>query len=134
MSGYSKQGARGLVLARAADAMLRSLGGGEITLRLAGVNSQPLAEFGIAQVAAAEVVLSPAVVRRSDGKGATEVLVSATAVDAAVEAQQWAGADQMFQCIVGLVLNERAWKLESVATDTFSGVTYLYRMRLVERN
>jgi len=125
--------ARGHSMTRAAEAFLRSLGGGAILLRLP-VGVQPgSADLGLASPLIEDVVLEPAVVRalppgQDPGQTRVEVLLSAVAVQAQVELRGYESADALFAAAIGLVLAGKLFRIASVTSDTFAGAAYLYRV------
>ena len=118
--------ARGLAIAQATEAMLRSLGGGEITLLL------PL-KLDAADMSGAleEVPVAPAVLR-SVNDGHFELLLGAKTADLIAEVRGFASADELFQAVVGFERGEALLRIASVSSDSFAGEVYLYRLTLVE--
>jgi hypothetical protein len=126
--------------ARAVDALLRSMGGFSVGLRLpgpaaAGVDGEQL---GISLPVFQDLPLSPAVFRKvrtalSDGKsGRSELLVSASAVSAAVSAQQAASADVLFASATGVVVNGVLFLIEATSFTEWQGRACMYRILLRE--
>jgi len=124
---------------RVADALLRSLGGASICLRLplAPGDKSDAAQIGLAAPAVLDVPLAPALFRKvrvpmQEGQPTKyEVLVSASAV-AAVAGEWMASADSLFQMAMGLVIADKLYLIEAVAAPELFGQTYLYRLLVRE--
>ncbi len=124
---------------RAADALLRSLGGTTVKLRLP---SQPcisdLDQLGMAAGAYQDLVLSPAVFRRvratlGEGQvGAWELLLSASSVMKQVSAMQMQSAEILFEQALGVMVGERSFVLRTVSSSEIFGQVYMYRLLLRE--
>lgn len=121
----------GLAMARAAEAMLRALGGNEVVLRFAGT---PLSDdaasnprLGLATNACDDVPLSPAVVRNA-ADDALEFVLPASVVDGQVELRQVGTAKALFESALGFVHDGKLMRIESVAADFQAGAAYLYRV------
>ncbi|MBZ5648319.1 MAG: hypothetical protein LAN37_13980 [Acidobacteriia bacterium] len=126
MTYESPAAARGLAIARATDAMLRSLGGGEITLLL------PLKlDAGDASGSLEEVPVSPAVLRPA-GERRFDLLLGAKTAAYIAEARGFDSAEAFFEAIVGFERGQSLLRIASVSVDTFAGEPYLYRLNLVE--
>ncbi len=118
--------ARGLAIAQATEAMLRSLGGCEITLLL------PMKlEPGDCSGALEEVPVAPAVLR-SASEDRFELLLAAKTANLIAEVRGFATADALFQAAVGFERGESLLRIAAVAVDSFAGEPYLYRLTLVE--
>ncbi len=138
----------GTAVMRAADAMLRALGGDQIGLVLPLPTETSAASFqlGLSDPGAQQVTLSPVVVRshpapifnRSPASAnlnprvRLEFLLSAAAVANAVEAQGAASAEALFDAALGIQYQADLFHIESVSTDYFAGVAYLYHVVAVE--
>ena len=128
---------RGLMAQRAADAMLRSLGATQITLRVAqppvgGTNN----ELGMASSGFEDVPLGPAAVRSTamaaNETVQVEALVSASAAIAAATAH---GTDDVATWLLeahGLLYGNRLLHIDAVTVDHFAGLEYLYHIRASE--
>lgn len=129
----------GTAVMRAADAMLRAVGGDQIglVLPLPTETSNASFQLGLADPGAQQLTLSPVVVRNlaSPALGPRvrlEFLLSASAVANAVEAQGAASADALFDAALGIQYQADLFHVESVSTDYFAGVAYLYHVVAVE--
>lgn len=148
----------GLALARAAEAMLRALGGSEVALRFtspadAGDDDRHL---GLAAPRESDVAVAPVVVRslppdkpqpgappswrseRVGSSGATrpqqrlELLFPAAAISAQVEARQAGSAEELFASALGVVVQGRMLRIEGVFPQYFAGTAYLYAVIAVQ--
>lgn len=138
----------GIAVMRAADAMLWALGGDQIflVLPLATAPTDPGSQLGLSDPGVQQVSLSPVVIRNLSGllaeRGSPgpksgprlrlEMLLSASAVNSAVEAQALGSADALFNSALGIQYRADLFHIESVNTDYFAGVAYLYRIVAVE--
>lgn len=118
--------ARGLAIAQATEAMLRSLGGMEITMLLP-MRLQPADCSGALE----EVPVSPAVLR-STAEDRFELLLGVRTAAHLAEARGFDSADGLFQSVVGFERGESLLRIASVSSDSFAGEVYLYRLALVE--
>ena len=124
---------------RAADAMLRALGGDEIVLVLplpasaTDVSSQiGLADPGVQQVALAPVVARNLPTPASGPAQRLELLISVPAVASTVESLGVASAEALFNAALGIQYQGELFHIESATTDRFAGIAYLYRVIVVE--
>ena len=128
-----------MALVRAADAMLRSLGGSEIRLLLPlfQAGGDPAAELGLSDPGVEEVRLSPVVVRNlpTDNTGPRrrlEFLIPAAAVMAELSSRNVASAEAFFEGVMGVVYDSDLFHIEGFSTEYFAGMAYLYRLVGVE--
>ena len=124
---------------RAADAMLRALGGGEIilVLPLPASSSDISSQIGLADPGVQQVRLTPVVVRTlaapaSGPAQRLELLVSVSSVASTVEEQGIASAEALFNTALGVEHQGTLFRVESISTDYFAGIPYLYRVIVVE--
>jgi hypothetical protein len=129
----------GVAVVRAADAMLRAIGGDTITLAFALVTlaNDPSAQLGLADPGVQQVPLSPVVVRslpspNTGPRRRLEFLVSSTAVDATVVSQNAASAEALFDSALGLNYDGDLFHIESVISEYFAGTKYMYKVTAVE--
>jgi hypothetical protein len=129
----------GTAVMRAADAMLRALGGDQIglVLPLPTETSNASFQLGLSDPGAQQVTLSPVVVRNLAASAAgprvrLEFLLSAAAVANAVEAQGAASAEALFDAALAIQYQADLFHIERVSTDYFAGVAYLYHVVAVE--
>jgi hypothetical protein len=127
----------GLALARAAEAMLRALGGEPVGLLFPAILSAAgtANELGLGAVAAEEVALAPVIVRAlapDAGRVRRELLFPAAVIAAQVELRAAASAEALFQSALGIVHQGRLLHIESVTPELFGGSAYLYRVVAIE--
>jgi hypothetical protein len=128
-----------MALVRAADAMLRSLGGREISLLfpLMTLPNDPGAQLGMVDPGVEEVKLSPVVVRNlptatTGPRRRLEFLVAAAAVGAVLSSRNVVSAQVFFESALGVVHGGDLFHIEGIATEYFAGTAYLYRVAAVE--
>jgi hypothetical protein len=129
----------GMALVRAAEAMLRSLGGSEITLLLPlfQTGGDLGGQLGLVDPGVEQVMLSPVVVRNlpTDSSGPRrrlEFLIPAAAVMAELSSRDVASAEAFFQGVMGVVYDSDLFHIEDFTTEYFGGMAYLYRVVGVE--
>jgi hypothetical protein len=126
--------------ARAADVLLRAMGGCSVRLRMPApaVPADPTEQLGLATPLFQDLTLSPAVCREaratvSEGKAAKwELLVSATAVEELLGSLAYASASVLFANACGVLTDEGAELLEIVSAtqEPLLGRPYVYRLLL----
>ncbi len=129
--------ARGLALARAAEAMLRALGGETVSLifPMPGASDANTVGLGLSAVAAEDVSISPVVMRplaNDSGRARREFLFAAAPVYAQAELRAIGSAEDLFQSALGILHQGRLMHIESVTPELFGGSAYLYRVVAVE--
>jgi len=124
---------------RAADALLRSLGGFSVGLQIPSpVASGDAAQLGITPQTYQSLPLSPAIFRRvrttmQEGLPEKfELAVSASAIEAQVGALQLTSADALFAQAAGVTVNGKLFLIEAVTAPQAYGQAYLYRLQLRE--
>jgi hypothetical protein len=128
----------GTAVRRAADAMLRALGGDELSLilPLPSTPSDPDSQLGLSDPGVQQLTIAPIVVRNLPANSGPslrlEILISASAVADAVEAQGASSATDLFNSALGIQIQASLLHIEQVQTDCFAGVAYLYRVTAVE--
>jgi hypothetical protein len=130
---------RGMALARAADAMLRALGGQEITLLFPAIPlpDDPAAQLGLADPGVEEVKLAPVILRNLPFNGGEtrrriEFLMPAQAIAEKMEVRQAATAQAFFEAALGIVHESLLLRIEKISAEFFAGTAYLYRVTAVE--
>ncbi len=123
---------------RAADTLLRAMGGRSVRLRLPApaVPADPAEQLGLATPLFQDIPLTPVVCRKAratvaDGKAAKwELLVSPTAVAALVGSLAYASASVLFANACGVLVDEDAELLEitSATQEPIVGRPYVYRL------
>src|SRR2546423_955897 len=119
------QVARGLAAVRAAEALLRTLGGCTVYVRVpvSVAGTGDASQLGLQAIATEDVELSPAVTRAltktKDSQRRMEVTLSAASLSRAKDIQDATGAERFFDAALGLIYNEKLWRIESLAVDDF---------------
>lgn len=124
--------------ARAADALLRGVGGRAVMLRMPATASAAdaaeqlcLAVPEFQDVELAPVVFRSARARVAEGKAARwELLVSATAVEALVGSLGYGAAEALFGAAFGVLTDGVLMAVESTTGMEVRGSAYLYRLLL----
>jgi hypothetical protein len=122
-----------------ADALLRSVTGTSALLRVTGVTTDTdQSEVGLAPTTFAEVVVSPALMRKlrpswqEGGQSKWELLISATGVQQQVNALDFASAQALFAMTLAVTVAGQDYLIESIAANEAFGQVYLYRLLLRE--
>ncbi|MFB3815887.1 MAG: hypothetical protein ACE14L_17425 [Terriglobales bacterium] len=123
---------RGLAMARAAEAMLRTLGGREVRLVLPGAGGADTnaRQLGMDNPAVETVTLAPVVVRRGE-RGRYELLLAAATLERESEARQVV-APALLKSAVRIEAGDLKLRPEYVAAACFGGAAYLYRVTATE--
>lgn len=126
-------------MVRAADAMLRAVGGDEVTLvfPLVSLPNDPSAQIGLVDPGVQQVTFSPVAVRsltgqRTGPRRRLEFLISSSAVSAAVVSQNAVSAEALFESALGVNYDNDLFHIEDVTTEYFAGTAYLYKVTAVE--
>jgi len=122
-----------------ADALLRSVAGTSALLRVTGATTDTSqTEIGLAPTTFAEVVLSPALLRKlaprwqEGGQSRWELLLSATSVQQQVLALDLTSAQSLFALTLAVTVAGQDYLIESIAANEAFGQVYLYRLLLRE--
>jgi len=122
-----------------ADALLRSLAGTSVMLRVTGPSAPAeQSELGLMATAFSEIALSPAVMRKlrpstQDANAANwELLVSASSVARQVNALNLASAQALFAMALAVNVAGQDYLIDSIASNEAFGQVYLYRLILRE--
>ena len=122
-----------------ADALLRTVAGATATFRVAGTNSNSdQSQLGLVATNFAEVAVSPVVIRKlrpswnEGGQSKWELLVSATGLEAQVNALDLASVESLFQMTVAVTVAGQYYLIESIAANEAVGQVYLYRLLVRE--
>ncbi len=124
---------------RAADTLLRSLGGFSVALQIPSVASGgDAAQIGITPQNYEQLPLGPALFRRVrtpmlEGEPEKfELAISASAVETQVGALQLNSADALFAQAAGVAVNGKLFLIEAITAPEAFGQAYLYRLQLRE--
>ena len=114
--------------AHLAETLLRTLGGRSVLLRVPkpAIAGDPGEQLGLAQPQFQDTELSPAAVLR----GASEVLVAASAVERVVGSLAFNSAQILFASAAGIVIDGLLYPVKSLASAEAFGQVYLWRMQL----
>lgn len=128
-------GISGVAAARAADAMLHTLGGSEITLLLpaSGLPAEPVAELGLVDPGVEQAPISPVIVRELETENngprrRIELVAGRSALAAQVSQHSVASAEALFEMALGVVYQGEIFHIEGFVAERFAGVAYLYRV------
>ena len=132
-------GVSGIAVLRAANAMLRALGGAEVSILLPAVNlaDDTSAQLGIADPGVEQVALSPVVVRslpteNNGPRRRLEFLMPASSLAEAATARNIASGQALLDGCLGVLYQGELFHVEGVTTEYFEGTAYLYRAVAVE--
>jgi len=122
-----------------ADALLRSVAGTTALLRVTGANADTsMSEVGLLPTNFAEVTISPVLMRKlrptwqEGGESKWELLVSASGVEAQVQALDLASAQALLTMTLTVTVSGQDYLIESIASNEAFGTVYLYRLLLRE--
>lgn len=123
---------------RAADALLRCLGGRTVLLQLPtnAATGSDAEQLGASSPSYEDIPLSPAIFRRLRPKlrdgiaNQYELLISAAAVHAQLGLLELASTDQLFAMAVGIFVDGELMLIEAAAEAEAFGCPYLYRLIL----
>jgi hypothetical protein len=123
---------------RAADALLRGVGGRSVMLRIPAPASagDVIEQLGLATPQFQDVELAPVVFRSAratvaEGKAARwELLVSSAAVEALSGSLGYGAAESMFGAALGVLIDGVLMTIESATASEVGGKAYLYRLVL----
>ena len=126
-----------------ADALLRTVAGSTAYFRVTASSSNTdQSQLGLVATPFAEVAVSPVVMRKlrpawnEGGQSKWELLVSATGVEAQVNALDLASAESLFGMTLSVSLTAggagQNYLIESIAANEAMGAVYLYRLLVRE--
>jgi hypothetical protein len=135
----SLNGISGAAIVRAADSMLRALGGTEIMVMFPSLilPNDPSAQLGLVDPGVEEVAFSPVVMRILD-TGSTgprrklEFLISGATVSEELSSRNVATAEALFANALGIIYQGDLLHIENVITEYFADAAYLCRVQAVE--
>jgi len=124
---------------RAADALLRALGGDQIglVLPMPTETGSDSTQLGLTDPGIQQLTISPVVIRtlpepNTGPRVRLEFLMSASAVASAVDEEGADSAQALFDLALGIQHQADLFYIESVSTEYFAGTAYLYRVVAVE--
>jgi hypothetical protein len=128
-------GISGAAAVRAADAMLRTLGGTEVILLFAaaGLPGDAVASLGLVDPGVEQGLIAPVVVREltTEANGPRrriEVLAGQAAMAEQVSQRNVASADVLFDTALGLVYRGEVFHIQGFMVERIGGIAYLYRV------
>jgi hypothetical protein len=131
-------GISGAAAVRAADAMMRTLGGTEVILLFAaaGLPGEGIAELGLVDPGVVQALIAPVVVREistenSGPRRQIELLAGQAALAQQVSQRNVASADVLFETALGLVYCGEVFHIQGFMVERLGGATYLYRVSAV---
>ena len=131
-------GISGGAAARAADAMLQTLGGTQVTLLFpaAGLPADAGSELGLVDPGVVQAAIGPVIVREltTENNGPRrriELVAGRTALAEQVSQRNVASADVLFDTALGVVFEGDMFHIEGYVVERFGGVAYLYRVLAV---
>jgi len=118
---------------RAADVLLRGVGGRAVTLRMPAPASagDVTEQLGLAVPEFQDVELAPVVLERGSAAGRT-MLVSANAVNVLAGSMGYSAASVLFANAFGVLVDGVLMEVESVAESELGGAPAIYRIALQE--
>jgi len=126
-------------MVRATDAMLRALGGDQVSMLfpLITMPNDPAAQLGLADPGVEEVIFCPVVVRSlvtpaTGPRRRLEFMLSGATVAAELTSRNVTSAEILFDGALGVLYDNDLFHIENVTTELFAGTAYLYRVLAVE--
>ena len=131
-------GIAGMAAARAADAMLRTLGGTQVTLLFpaAGLPGEGVAELGLVDPGVVQASISPVIVvelttETNGPRRRIEMLAGQEAMAAQISQRNVASAEVLFETALGLLYCGEVFHIQGFVVERVGGVAYLYRVAAV---
>jgi hypothetical protein len=129
----------GTALSRAADALLKALGGETVSLLLpaTATASDAAGQLGLVDPGVQEMLVSP-VVTRALVTGSTgprrriEFTLPASVITGQLPALGMGNAEDLFNAVLGLNYGGDVFHIESVVPESFAGAAYFYVVTAVE--
>jgi hypothetical protein len=122
-----------------ADALLRTVAGATAIFRVTGTNANTdQSQLGLVATNFAEIAIAPVVLRKlrpgwvEGGESKWELLVSATGLEAQVNALNLASVESLFQMTLAVGVAGQDYRIESIAANEAVGTVYLYRLLVRE--
>jgi hypothetical protein len=122
---------------RLADALLRSFGNTQVTLRLANASTgDTSSQLGLEAPASQDLPISPAAVKAlepmPDGKRQIEVILSITALQPIAKVYQVEDITAWLRTFEGVVWGEDLMRIAKVTVDKFLGADCLFHLTATE--
>ena len=126
-------GITGAAAARAADAMLRTMGGEAVILLFAaaGMPADAVAALGLVDPGVEEATIAPVIVReltteKTGPRRRIELLAGYSAMAEQVSQRNVASAEVLFETALGLVYCGEVFHIQGFVVERLAGVAYLY--------
>ena len=120
-------------IVRATNALIRTLGGTSVRLRVSGGTSAGTErELGITSAAYEELEVCPVVLRRmqsEDTRDRIEVVISAGTLEKLTNGSGAGAALEFLKLVVAVVYGDDVFQITNVSAETFGGLEYMYRVR-----
>ena len=127
----------GVIWKRAAESLLRAVGGCEIQLvvRGAAASDEDNRELGLMASDSQQFSISPAVVRwlatKSEERSRAEVLIAAGSLEDATEATGMSSGSELLESALALVIGDQRLRVAAVQVGAAAGTEYLYTVTAV---
>lgn len=132
-------GISGAALVRAANAMLKALGGDQISLMIpaTATASDAAGHLGLVDPGMQEVIIAPVVVRplvtgNLGPRRRIEFTLPGSAIAAQLPELGMGTAEDLFNAALGLRYGSDLFHIETVVTENFAGTAYFYVVTAVE--
>ena len=129
----------GTALSRAADAMLKALGGETVSLLLpaTATASDSAGQLGLVDPGVQEILISPVVTRalvtgNLGPRRRIEFTLPASVIAQQLPALGMGTAEELFNAALGLNYEGDVFHIEKVVPESFSGTAYFYVVTAVE--
>jgi hypothetical protein len=139
MEGFMGSGICGDAMVRAADALLKMLGGDTVSLVLpaSAMAADAAGQLGLVDPGVQEVVISPVVARPvSTGnlgpRRRIEFTLPASAIADQLPGLGLGTAEDLFNAVLGLKYGADLFHIETVVPENFAGTAYFYVVTAVE--
>jgi len=126
-------------LLRAADAMLKALGGETVSLLLpaTAMAGDAAGQLGLVDPGVQEVVISPVVLREMTTgnlgpRRRVEFTLPASAVANQLASLGMGTSDDLFNAVIGLTYGSELFHIESVVPESYNGTVCFYVLTAVE--
>jgi hypothetical protein len=131
-------GISGTAAARAADAMLQTLGGTQVILLFAaaGLPGDAAARLGLVDPGVVQVSISPVMVtelttENNGPRRRIELIASQAAMAESVSQRNVASPEVLFETALGVVYCGEVFHIEGFVIERLGGISYLYRVAAV---
>lgn len=132
-------GISGVGIRRAADALLRAMGGESVTLMVpaTAMASDAAGQLGLVDPGVIELLISPVVTRElTTGnlgpRRRVEFTLPASVIANQLAALGMASGDDLFNVVIGLTYGSELFHIEKVAPQSFGGTVCFYVVTAVE--